>query len=143
MENGNQVSRRRGDYPQGFREEKYLLPITPSPLSTPLVYVNAPESWLYFWTIGHCNLSIYILCLSVCLFVCLSVYIRQPIEPNFFVGPRLAPGKVYGWSNFQKFAYIKILFFTKSAKFLYVFVLQCTQREHNGKGRWARSVLKA
>ena len=28
--------------------------------------------------------------------VCLSVYIRQPIEPNFFVGPRQAPGKLYG-----------------------------------------------
>ena len=35
--------------------------------------------------------------------------------------------------------------FIKSAKFLFVFVLQCTQRKHvhNWSRRWARSALKA
>ena len=31
-------------------------------------------------------------------------------QPTFFVGPRVIPGKVYRWSNFQKVASIKILF---------------------------------
>ena len=52
------------------------------------------------------------------------------IGPKFFEGPRVTPGKVYGWSNFQKFAYIKILFlkilkihdfFLNSAKFFILF----------------------
>ena len=58
--------------------------------------------------------SIYILCLPVCLFVCLypiNVKMAEPIGPTFFVAPRVTPGKVYGWSYFQKFASIKIRFF--------------------------------
>ena len=74
-------------------------------------------------------------------FVCLSVRLHpitdktaEPIGPKFVVGPRVTPGRVYGWSNFQvrpikilfwKFWKSKILFI-KSAKFLFVFVLQCT-----------------
>ena len=52
-------------------------------------------------------------CLSVCLFVCLypiNVKTAEPIGPKFFVGHHVIPGKVYGWSNFQKFASIKIRF---------------------------------
>ena len=57
--------------------------------------------------------------------LCLSIW------PTFFVGPHVTPGKVYGWSNFQKISSIKIrflkikkiheIFFIKSAK-LFVFV---------------------
>ena len=70
-----------------------------------------------------------------CLFVCLypkNIKTAEPIGPNFFVGSRVTPGKVYGWSNFQKFAFIKIRFlkileihenfFWKSAKF-FVFII--------------------
>ena len=52
-------------------------------------------------------------CLFVCLFVCLypiNVKTAEPIRPKFFVGHHMIPGKVYGWSNFQKFASIKIRF---------------------------------
>ena len=52
-------------------------------------------------------LSIYKFGLSVCLFVCLypiNVKTAEPIGPKFFVGSRVTPQKVYGWSNFQKFA---------------------------------------
>ena len=57
--------------------------------------------------------SIYKFGLSVCLFVCLypiTVKMAEPIGPKFFVGHHVIPGKVYGWSNFQKFASIKIRF---------------------------------
>ena len=46
--------------------------------------------------------SIYILCLSVCLFVCLypiNVKTTEPIGPKFCVGPHVTPGKVYEWSK--------------------------------------------
>ena len=45
------------------------------------------------------NQSIYKFSLSVCLFVCLypiNVKTAEPIGPNFVVGPRVTPGKVYG-----------------------------------------------
>ena len=55
------------------------------------------------------------------------------------MGPGVTPGKVYVWSNFQKFASNKIrflkilkineLFFIKSAKF-FLSVLQSLQRDH-------------
>ena len=48
-------------------------------------------------------------CLSVCLYP-RNVKTAEPIGPKFFVGSRVTPGKVYGWSNFQKFASIKIRF---------------------------------
>ena len=39
-----------------------------------------------------------------------NVKTAEPIGPKFFVGPRLAPGKVYEWPKFQKFASNKIWF---------------------------------
>ena len=84
---------------------------------------------------------------------CQNVKTAEPIGPKFFVGSRVTPGKVYEWSNFQKFASIKIrflkilkihnIFFRKSAKFL--FCLQCTQIEHvhNWNRRWSQSALRA
>ena len=63
------------------------------------------------------NLYINLACLSGCLFVCLfvclypiNVKMAEPIGPKFCVGHHVIPGKVYGWSNFQKFASIKIRF---------------------------------
>ena len=60
-----------------------------------------------------CHASIYVLfmyfaCLSVFLSVC-PLYLKnvktaEPFRLNFFVGPRVTPGKVYRWSNFQKLA---------------------------------------
>ena len=40
----------------------------------------------------------------------IHVKTAEPIGPNIFVGTRVTPGKVYGWSNVQKFASIKIRF---------------------------------
>ena len=68
-------------------------------------------------------LSIYILC--NCLFVCPFVSNKRQNgwtdQAHFFVGPRVTPGKVYGWSNFQKLASIKIwlIFFCKSTNFFF------------------------
>ena len=56
---------------------------------------------------------IYKFSLSGCLFVCLysiNVKTAEPIGPKFFVGSRVTLGKVFEWSNFQKFASIKIRF---------------------------------
>ena len=76
----------------------------------------------FYMTIGHFTgiehllgrlTSIYKFGLSVCLSVCLypiNVKTAEPIGPKFFVGHHMSPGKVYGWSNFQKFASIKIRF---------------------------------
>ena len=98
--------------------------------------------------------SIYLLSLSVCLYPII-------VETTELVGPRFlwdlawpGPGKVHGWSNFQKFASNKIRFliifkihdfFMKSANFIVCFVLQYTQREHvyYWNRRWARRALKA
>ena len=103
--------------------------------------------------------------LSVCLFVSNKINVKtaKPIGPKFFVGSRVTPGKVYGWSNFQKFASIKIrflkilkiheIFLIKSSK-CFVFVL-LTRRTlmlfvnkenphvYKWNKRWARSALKA
>ena len=53
--------------------------------------------------------SIYKLCSSVflfiCLFVCLypiNIQTAEPIGPNFFVVPHMIPGKVYGWLEFKQ-----------------------------------------
>ena len=51
-----------------------------------------------------------------------NVKMAEPIGPNFFVGPRVTPRKVYGLSNFQNFASIKILF-CKILKIHEIFVL--------------------
>ena len=75
----------------------------------------------------------------------ISVKTASPIGPNFFVGPRVTPGKVYGWSNFQKVASKKIrlslnsenlhFFLDKIREIFFVFV-------HNRNRIWARSTLK-
>ena len=65
----------------------------------------------YRWTAITAN--IYILCLSVCLFVRLepmNVKTAEPIGPKFCVGPHVASGNVYEWSRFQKFVSNKIRF---------------------------------
>ena len=72
--------------------------------------------------------SIYIY-LLVCLFVSNKRQNGWTVRPQFFVGPRVTPEKVCGWSNFQKFPsnkirFLKILriheiFFIKSAIFLF------------------------
>ena len=107
-------------------------------------------------------LYINLACLSVCLSVSLypiNVKTAEPIRLKFFVGHHVIPGKVYGWSNFQKFASIKIrflkilkiheIFFWKSAKF-FVFVIWRTpvyfisnKNFYKWIKRWARSALKA
>ena len=80
---------------------------------------------------GAKNYSIYLytllFCLGVCsLFVCLFVSNKhqnsRSIGPKFFVGLRVFPGKIYGWSNFQKFASNKFDFwkFWKSTKFFFL-----------------------
>ena len=81
------------------------------------------------------NLYLNLACLSVWVSVCLypiNVKTAEPIGPKFFVGSSVTPGQGYEWSNFQKFASIKIrfkiflkiheIYFIKSAK-LFVFVL--------------------
>ena len=81
---------------------------------------------------SYSNSSIYKFGLSVCLFVCLFVCLypinvktAEPIEPKFFVGHLVTPGKVYEWSKFQIFDSIKIrssLNFWKFWKFTKFFV---------------------
>ena len=95
------------------------------------------------------NISIYKFGLPVCLFVCLFVSNKRQNgwtdRAHFFCGTSRDPRE--GWSNFQKFASIKILFLKilKIHKIFFVFVLQFTHRDHvhNGNGRWARSGLIA
>ena len=65
-------------------------------------------------------LNLYTVCLGVCLYP-INVKTAEPIRPNFVVGPRVTPGKVYGLSNFKKFASIKILFL-KILKIYEIFV---------------------
>ena len=55
--------------------------------------------YLSFVYLVEFNLSIFKFGLSVCLSVCLypiNVKTAEPIGPNFFVGSRVTPGKVYG-----------------------------------------------
>ena len=107
----------------------------------------------------HRSRCIYICfaCLGLFLgFVCLFVFNKRQNgwtdQAQLFCGTsRMTPGKVYGWSNFQKFATNKIQFLKilKSTIFIknvnFVFVLQCIQKEHvhNWNRRWALSALKA
>ena len=67
----------------------------------------------------------------------ISVKTAEPIGLTFVVGPRVTP-----FSIFKDFENPRI-FFLNPRNFLFVFVLQCTQREHvhNGSGRWAISAL--
>ena len=64
----------------------------------------------------------YWLCTTTCLSVCLypnpiNVKMAEPIRPKFCVGPHVAPGKVYGQSDFNyvilKYFYLKLLNFAK------------------------------
>ena len=58
-----------------------------------------------------CEIYIYTLFVCICLFV--SDKRRNGWADRvqmYFVGPHVTPGKVYWWSNFQKFASIKIRF---------------------------------
>ena len=82
--------------------------------STTIVYTQCN---LFVNKVMGSFISIYKFGLSVCLFVCLfgclypiNVKTAEPIWPKFFLRSRATPGKVYGWSNFQKFASIKIRF---------------------------------
>ena len=66
----------------------------------------------------------YVKTLVVCLFVCIQS------GPIFFVGIRPTPGKFYEWSNFQKFASMKV-WFLKILKIHEFFVSKIrAQREH-------------
>ena len=79
-------------------------------------WLGLVEDILSIWNIGRQGdkyLYINLACPSVCLFVCLypiNVKTAEPIGPKFFVGHQVTPGKVYGWSNFQKLVSIKIRF---------------------------------
>ena len=93
-------------------------------------------------------LILYFATLGVRLFVSNKRQNGRTDQAQFFVGPLVTPGKMYGRSNFQKFAYNKIrflkilkihnFFFIKSATF-FVFVLQCIQLENKFiiEKRWA------
>ena len=78
------------------------------------VYCSLMGTLLGFFLGGvHASIYINLACLSICLSVCLypiNVITAEPIGPKFFVGSRVTLGKVYGGSNFQKFASIKIRF---------------------------------
>ena len=57
--------------------------------------------------------------MSVCLYP-INVKTAEPIRPKFCVGPRVAPGSVYGQSDFKyvilKYFYPKIFNFVKFLK---------------------------
>ena len=115
-----------------------------------LLSLTASESWN--------KQSIYFACLSVCLSICQSVclFVSNKRQNGWTDRDQISvtPGKVYGWSNFQKFAYKifliihemfvsvnpgkvygwsnfwkfwKSTFLIKSSKFSFAFVLQCIQ----------------
>ena len=101
--------------------------------------------------------SIYILCLSVCLLVCFGLFLSNklkmaaPMGPKMCGGPCITPGKVSGWSTFQKYASNKNLslnlenprnYFYKISE-IFIVVLQYIQRENVHNRRWAWNALKA
>ena len=69
---------------------------------------------LFYWNVGR--QSIYILCLSVCLYP-INVKTAVPIGPKFCVEPHVTPGNVYEWSKFKSYASIKIRFSLNFWKF--------------------------
>ena len=71
-----------------------------------------PNLYINFAWVSVCLFGCLLWCLSVCLYP-INVKTAEPIGPKFFVGHHVTPGKVYGWSNYQKFASIKIRFFLK------------------------------
>jgi len=81
---------------------------------------------------------IYRFSLSVCLFGCLSVSLcplnvktAEPIRPKFCMGPHVAPGKVYGPSDFKyvilKYIYFKLFNLVKFWKYASEKILWNTQ----------------
>ena len=95
---------------------------------SPLVYISENIS---FQSPSPFILSICILCLSGCLFVCLypiNVKTAEPSGAKFFVGPCATPGLVYGWSNYQNLPLTKFDFWkfcpVTPAIFSYHFVLK-------------------
>ena len=60
---------------------------------------------------------------------------------HLFVGPLMTPAKVHEWLNFKILKFHE-LFFMKSTKFFFVFVLQCIQRLNDWNRRCAWSALK-
>ena len=77
-----------------------------------------------------CESSIYILCLSVCLYP-INIKTAEPIGPKFFVWSRVTPGKVFRWSNFQKFVSNKIRFL-KIMKIHKIFCFGFIDKENSG-----------
>ena len=93
----------------------------------------------------------YILCLSVSLYP-KNVKPAKPIGPNFFVGPHMTTGKVYGCQKLQKFVSKSFFFVVKFWKgikntFLLLFynekMLTDKATIKSLNRRWARSALKA
>ena len=95
------------------------------------------------------TIYVYVLCLSWCLFACLSVCIQEtekllkPIGRNFFYVTSPYPREVLLMIKFSKICLLQNLsfenlenqrIFYKSARFCFIFVLQCTQREHVHNG---------
>ena len=82
-------------------------------------------------------------CLSVLVSVCLlypiNVKTAEQIGPTFFVGPRVTPGKVYGWSNLQKFVSNKIRFFSNFLLYkIQEFFFTMYEKRTCWNRRWAR-----
>ena len=91
--------------------------------------------------------TLHIVSLSVCLFVCLypiNVKMAEMIGPNFFVGPHMTPGNVYGCSKLKHLC-TKVFYFCKRLKItkniflnpqtFFVIVSYCTSWNR----RWARN----
>ena len=109
----------------------------------------------------HEHLIMNLTCLSVCLFVSNKRQNGWTDQVKIFVGSPVTTGKVYGWSNVQKFASIKIYFwkFWKSTIFLlkileiFCFCYLLTRRTpvyfisnknfYKWNKRWARNALNA
>ena len=107
----------------------------------------------FFKLITRTVYTIYKFCLSVCPSVFNKRLNGWTVRAQFFVAPRVTPGKVYGWSDFQKFASIKIRFLKiwKSTKFFdkirgIVFFLLARRIPmffiNKDNVRWAQSALK-
>ena len=104
--------------------------------------VNKTEEFCYIMNsrFESKTTSIYILCLSVWVSVCLypiNVKTAEPIGPNLCVVPHTTPRKI---SKFQKLASNKIRFSLnfENPRFFWILVFQCIQREnaHNWNWRW-------
>ena len=85
------------------------------------------------------------------LFLSNKLKMAEPIGPKRCVGSYMTPGKVYGWSTFQKYASNKNLslnlenhrnYFYKISE-IFIVVLQCIQRENVLNRRWTWNALKA